>query len=446
MFSLRYIHAADLHLDASFKGLRRQKSLSSQERGPLEHILRTASFTALERLVALCEREKPDFLVLAGDVYNEEDQSLKAQLALRDACARLDKCGIAVFIVHGNHDPLSSRLKTLQWPTNTTIFETEMGHEVVLHRQLGTPVAVVHGVSHASAKESRNLATAFTRLGGEYEKIFQLGVLHCTLDAVPSAERYAPCTVQDLEATRLDAFALGHVHEERVVLPSPFVAYSGNTQGLHINETGPKGCLLVTVTAQEEAEHHGAAPFAVTSTFHALGPVLWEKCEIALDSIEHINEVEERIQEALEDILAHTPLYCQALVVRICLTGHTPLDGELRYKDFCEELTERLQNQQNTEQQQGQCLLWLKDIVVETSPLVAMDEMRKRDDLLGETLRLGLLLGQESKNAEDFVRTALHPLFAHNKAKYILEFPNANQSQELMEEAQRLCADIMESR
>ena len=73
---IRFIHAADLHLDAAFSGLSRDIPADFAER------LRTATFTAFRRLLDLCERESPDFLLLAGDVYNQEDASVSAQLAL----------------------------------------------------------------------------------------------------------------------------------------------------------------------------------------------------------------------------------------------------------------------------------------------------------------------------------------------------------------------------
>ena len=80
----------------------------------------------------------------------------KAQLALRDGCVRLQACGIPVFWAHGNHDPLDSRLKTVDWPDNVTIFGPEP-EQHVLYRD-GAPLAVIHGISHARIREARNLA------------------------------------------------------------------------------------------------------------------------------------------------------------------------------------------------------------------------------------------------------------------------------------------------
>ncbi|MEZ6149369.1 MAG: hypothetical protein R3C09_04535 [Pirellulaceae bacterium] len=44
-----------------------------------------------------------------------------------------------------------------------------------------------------------------------------------------------------------DYWALGHIHKREVLCQEPFVAFSGNIQGRHIRESGPKGCYVVTV-------------------------------------------------------------------------------------------------------------------------------------------------------------------------------------------------------
>ena len=173
MNSLRYIHAADLHLDTPFLGLSRTDAGEA-----LQAQLRDATFTALQRLFDQCERLRPDFLVLAGDIYNQEEHSVKAQLALRDGCVRLQACGIPVFWAHGNHDPLDSRLKTVDWPDNVTIFGPEP-EQHVLYRD-GAPLAVIHGISHARIREARNLALLFHRQ--PETDCFQLGVLHCSVE------------------------------------------------------------------------------------------------------------------------------------------------------------------------------------------------------------------------------------------------------------------------
>ena len=143
MDGIRYIHAADLHLDTPFQGL----SHSASQGAHLARLLQEATFKAMERLFRLCESDKPDFLILAGDVYNEENHSVKAQLKLCDGCRRLRDAGVRVFLAHGNHDPLSSRLAAVQWPDNVTIFGPDAESHTV--EKDGQVVAVVHGISHA---------------------------------------------------------------------------------------------------------------------------------------------------------------------------------------------------------------------------------------------------------------------------------------------------------
>ncbi len=424
MFSVRYVHAADIHLDVPFRGICREI-----DNDTLRAQLRKATFTALDRLVALCQRERPDFVVIAGDVYNEDDQSLKAQLHLHDACTRLAKIHIPVFIVHGNHDPISSRLKTLAWPENTHIFgETVACHNV--ERQ-GTPVAVVHGISHASAREGRNLAKDFSRQNTETQ-LFQLGVLHCSVQSLPTADRYAPCTLEDLKAAQLDAWALGHVHAAQKLSEEPFIAYSGNTQGIHINEDGPKGCLLV------EANPKGNT-FQVTATFHNLAPVEWHTLHINLEEIATMDAVENAMTSAIQECVDAASAHCEALIVRLRLEGRTECHQQLHTPRVISDLLERMR-----EKTWEKPRVWIKDILLESSPLIAMDELLQRDDLLGETLRMAAKHHDDPEALNSFLYACLEPLLKHDTAKHILHPPDGEQAHKLLEEAMQLCADMME--
>lgn len=438
MFPVRYVHAADLHLDAAFRGLSREAV-----GGDMAARLRAASFTALDRLFALCEKEKPDFLVIAGDIYNQEDQSLKAQMALRDGCERLSACGVRVFLAHGNHDPLSSRLQTLRWPDNTVIFGDSVTSHIVSRE--GAPIAVVHGVSHATARESRNLAQSFRRLDmqghaapdDEAQQCFQLGVLHCTLEGL-HAERYAPCSLADLEATGLDAWALGHVHERRIVSQAPFVAYPGNIQGLHINEPGPRGCLLVTALPEREA---AGGVFTCSSVFHPLGPVQWQSLGVDIDGVTQMDAVEQAVLEAMEKAAAATDVSCSTLLTRVRLTGRTHLDGALRTPDVAADLAERLRDIPADTP-----LVRLKDLVTDTRQCLDMESLYAREDLLGETLRMARETREQENALEALAETALHPLFHNSKARKALPAPDARELAALLDEAERLCIDLMEAR
>lgn len=116
----------------------------------------------------------------------------------------------------------------------------------VFRKGEGTPLAIIHGASHASGRETRNLAALFRRTEAYG---LHVGLLHATPGDADGVARYAPFSQEDLKASGMDYWALGHIHDRREVCREPLAAYPGCTQGLHINEPGEKGCLLVTAEA-----------------------------------------------------------------------------------------------------------------------------------------------------------------------------------------------------
>ena len=116
---LTFVHAADLHLDSPFKGL-------AEESDRVASTLKEATFRAFSALIGLCVEVRADFLLIAGDVYDGCDRSLYAQLAFRDGLARLDHEGIASYVVHGNHDPLSGWASHLAWPARAHVLGADL--------------------------------------------------------------------------------------------------------------------------------------------------------------------------------------------------------------------------------------------------------------------------------------------------------------------------------
>ena len=95
-----FVHCADLHLDSPFEGI--------QAAAPaIAAVLREATFTAFDRIIDLAIGEAVDFIIVAGDVHDGENRSLRAQLRFRDALRKAGDAGLRCFVAHGNHDPLS---------------------------------------------------------------------------------------------------------------------------------------------------------------------------------------------------------------------------------------------------------------------------------------------------------------------------------------------------
>ena len=204
-----------------------------------------------------------------------------------------------------------------------------------------------------------------------------MGLLHATPGDADGVARYAPFSQEDLKASGMDYWALGHIHDRREVCREPLAAYPGCTQGLHINEPGEKGGLLVTAEARPDGG------YAVRTSFRPLGPAVWKTLDMDLGGAASLDELENRLRTGLDRAAAEVWSGCEMLLVRLRLQGRTELDGLLRKGTTCAELADRLR-----EDGSGVPRIWIKDIDVATRPCVERGALLEREDLLGEVFRL----------------------------------------------------------
>lgn len=234
----RVIHAADLHLDSPLQGLGRlgDRGLAAE--------LRATTRRAYDNLVALCISEKADLLVIAGDVYDGDWRSYETGEYFVRGIRALRDSGIEVVIVYGNHDAESSITKRLTMPDGVRVLKTSEP-ESTEFPDLGI---VVHGQGYAIRDVMDNLVQ---RYPGRRDGWTNLGVLHTGVQGIAGHARYAPCSVSDLTACEYEYFALGHVHKRsQLAGGAAQVWFSGNLQGRHARETGPKGALVVDLEPQ----------------------------------------------------------------------------------------------------------------------------------------------------------------------------------------------------
>ena len=68
---MKFIHAADLHLDTPFLGLRTAPAALWQQ-------IYDATFTAFAKIVDAALAEQVDFVCLVGDLYDRAERSIQA--------------------------------------------------------------------------------------------------------------------------------------------------------------------------------------------------------------------------------------------------------------------------------------------------------------------------------------------------------------------------------
>lgn len=230
---MKFIHAADLHIDSPLRGLGRI------EGAPVDDI-RRATRTAFRKLIDLCLQESADLLLLAGDVFDGEWRDFNTGLFFVRELARLRDVSTQVVMVRGNHDAESVLAKHVPLPEHVTLLSADQPQTYTLDH-LGL---AVHGQSYATKAVLDNLAHAYP---AALKDFFNIGLLHTNAVGSADHDNYAPCTVQQLVAHGYDYWALGHVHEREILHQAPWVVYPGNLQGRHIREPGSKGCTVVSL-------------------------------------------------------------------------------------------------------------------------------------------------------------------------------------------------------
>lgn len=233
---MKFIHAADLHLDSPFQGLRDLPVAVKQR-------VYEAPFTATKRLVDCAIEQQVDFVVLVGDLFDRDTQSVQAQLFLRDQLQRLIDAGIGVYLSYGNHDYLTTQ-STLSLPEAVTVFGPE-----VTTAELTTGDQQRVAISGFSYDQRWLTTDRVAEFPDRSAVDFQIGMLHGAV-RTGSSDQYAPFTVAELQAKRYDYWALGHIHHQQALTTTPPIIYAGAIQGRHQNETGTHGFQLVESSGQ----------------------------------------------------------------------------------------------------------------------------------------------------------------------------------------------------
>jgi DNA repair exonuclease SbcCD nuclease subunit len=299
----KFIHAADLHLGSPFRGL----TLRDAE---VARRFAEASRAAFTDLVTGAIEEGVAFMVIAGDVYDGDWRDNSIGLYFNRELGRLERAGIDVFLLRGNHDAESVVTRSVMLPQSVHQFSTSAPETFRIERLQ----VALHGQGFAERAVSDNLVLKYPEPVPGW---FNIGVLHTALNGRPPHDSYAPCSKAHLNARAYDYWALGHVHEFELVGSHPHIVFPGNLQGRSIREQGQKGAVLVT-----------AADGTVVDLERLIvDRARWTERVLEIGDLDS----EAAIVRAAEDALL--PLQAEAedrlVALRFALAGATPLHRQL---------------------------------------------------------------------------------------------------------------------
>lgn len=294
---IKIIHTADLHLDSPLA------TIALRNNG-LRATVETATRSALDRILEIALDEQVAAVLIAGDLYDGSQRSMKTAAYLLSAFRRLQAAGIRVFLVRGNHDAESTITREISWPENVHVFDGRGGHVMLCEG------IAIHGVSFRDPHATESLLPKFRPVPG----VVNIGMLHTSLGGAPGHDPYAPCSVADLAAAGFDYWALGHVHRRTVHHEAPLIVMPGMPQGRDMGEDGPKSVTLIFV---------GDGELTIEERLSAA--LEFRRESINISDCQHVAEVHDRIAAHVRSLGGGT-----MIVVRLAVTGASALNWHLR--------------------------------------------------------------------------------------------------------------------
>lgn len=338
---MRFIHAADIHLDSPLRGL------AAYPDAPADR-LRTATRDALENLVTAAIAESVNFVVIAGDLYDGNWRDFNTGLFFIRQMGRLRQADIPVYLLYGNHDAESEMTRNLQLPDNVHAFSARKAETF----RIDALRVALHGQSFKVAATTDNLVPAYPPPVTGW---LNIGVLHTALEGNAAHANYAPCSLAELRAKGYQYWALGHVHTPWMERGDPTIAYPGNLQGRHIRETGAHGALLVSA---QEGE--------ITQVDRLEVDVLrWHELLVDISEAAGLSAAVRLAGQALHDLLQHEPTG-MPVAVRMVFTGtsaaHAALlinESQLRHEVIAQAVALDPDR------------IWIEKVLVSSQPLTA---------------------------------------------------------------------------
>ncbi len=369
---MRFIHAADLHLDSPLTGLRERAGSRAED-------LAGATQRAFREMIQFAIDEEVNLVLIAGDIFDGDWSDYKSGLEFIAGLALLDKVGIRVAMIRGNHDAASKMSRRLKWPKNTFEFGSRVPETHVIE-ELGV---AIHGQSFPNGAVPQNLAQNYPAARGD---LFNIGLLHTSANGTNAHQTYAPCSITDLTAKGYDYWALGHVHTRSTLCESPLIVFPGNLQGRHINEPGARGFMLITVEANRVQENR----------FVPIDVLRWQHIEVDLSNADSFDETLVRIGTAFEAAISTAD--GRALAVRLVLNGATSLHGELLAR------SEALEAECDALASTASWEIWIEQVRIDTRPVTGTAD----DSTFGALASLIGMIAADPAEAADF-RQAIEP-------------------------------------
>jgi DNA repair exonuclease SbcCD nuclease subunit len=359
--AVKFIHTADLHL-----GSRLQINNDSN----LDNDYQEAVYNSFAKIVNQAIENEVHFVLIAGDVFDNEARSVRATRFFKEQCLKLNENDINVYIINGNHDPYRIEGELLELPSNVKICDSEDVSQFQVYEN-DKMIARILGQSYRGSSESRKMFTYYTTPD---QSVYNIGLLHTQLE--PNNSNYVPVSKEELKNhNHIDYWALGHIHQKRIINDHiPYIIYPGIPQGRDIGEPGLGGFFMVHLEPENTYYE-----FKKTSDF------VFKQIDLNIEEMEEdtISELNYYLKEELEKIYQSFDKEIKGYVIRLLLKGSTEIYDILNEQE--EEVLNDLLTNLRPYFSKKSPSLWINNIINHTSKKVAnMKEIKENDPFIKE--------------------------------------------------------------
>lgn len=321
---MKFLHIADVHLDSPFLGL---SFLPSE----LFCQIKNAIQLSFEKAVNFAIDHDVDLVLLAGDTFDSIHPTPQGKIFFANQIKRLVDRQIQVVMVLGNHD--YSQIDDLLL-NESPYFKIIGSNEQIEQVDFMTKSQYKYRVVGFSYQHNHITEDIIAKYPPKSTSIYTIGLAHAGMkQSSVDQNNYAPFTLNEVKNLNYDYFALGHIHLRQVLSQEPWIVYSGNLQGRHVNEKDAKGFYFGQVDEQSQNTQ---------LQFIDVSPIVWQTVDLILDEpFKSTTKLCTKIQNLLADNNLRPTLFTLNIIGAELLSD-AQLDM-LNDKSMYEELSNNLQ-------------------------------------------------------------------------------------------------------
>ena len=321
---MKFLHIADVHLDSPFLGL---SFLPSELFGQIKNAIQLS----FEKAVNFAIDNDVDLVLLAGDTFDSIHPTPQSKIFFANQIKRLVDRQIQVVMVLGNHD--YSQIDDLLL-NESPYFKIIGSNEQIEQVDFMTKSQYKYRVVGFSYQHNHITEDIIAKYPPKSTSIYTIGLAHAGMkQSSVDQNNYAPFTLNEVKDLNYDYFALGHIHLRQVLSQEPWIVYSGNLQGRHVNEKDAKGFYFGQVDEQSQNTQ---------LQFIDVSPIVWQTVDLILDEpFKSTTKLCAKIQNLLADNNLRPTLFT-VNIIGAELLSDAQLDM-LNDKSMYEELSNNLQ-------------------------------------------------------------------------------------------------------